>query len=308
LSSDVSDIVGHPCSIDSWIFEPPASARALLFAIPGGTYTKGYWHLEVSGRSGYSFAERMVAAGFAVAAVDNFGTGSSTRPASGDDAGLVAMADANAAVAERLRSRFPGLPVIAVGHSMGGALAVLQQARHRSFGCLAVLGYGYQPLAGLSEDLSDEQLLAESAARFSRLLGPCPDGYYSVDRLMLRPQFHFDDVPDDVVLADDAQATVLPRAAMHTVGAAPIGRSLASTVDVPVFQGWGDRDNTPDPHRDGAYFTSCPDYTLFVLPRSGHCHNFAGTRQAMWDRLVAWQGLSRSYMSPPAIRTIAPET
>jgi len=288
LSFDVSGTVGHPCTIASWIFKPPVPARALLFAIPGGTYTKGYWHLEVPGRSGYSFAERMVAAGFAVAAVDNFGTGSSTRPSSGDDAGLVAMADANAAVAAQLRSRFPGLPVIGVGHSMGGALAVLQQARHRSFDYLAVLGYGYQPLAGLSEDLPDEQLLAESAARFSQLLGPCPDGYYSVDRSMLRPQFHFDDVPDDVVLADDARATVLPRAAMHTVGAAPIGRPPASTVDVPVFQGWGERDNTPDPHRDGAYFSSCPDYTLFVLPRSAHCHNFASTRQVMWDRLVTW--------------------
>jgi pimeloyl-ACP methyl ester carboxylesterase len=289
-SFDVSDTVGHVCSIASWIFEPAAPARALLFAIPGGTYTKGYWHLEVPGRSGYSFAERMVAAGFVVAAVDNFGTGSSTRPPSGDDAGLVAMADANAAVAARLRSRFPDLSVIGVGHSMGGALAVMQQARHRSFDYLAVLGYGYQALAGLSEDLPDEQLLTESAARFSQVGFRCSDGYYTVDRPMLRSQFHFDDVPDDVVLADDAQATVLPRAALHAVSAAPIGRPLASEVDVPVFQGWGERDNTPDPHRDGAYFSSCPDYTLFVLPRSGHCHNLATTRQAMWDRLIAWAG------------------
>jgi pimeloyl-ACP methyl ester carboxylesterase len=288
LSFDVSDTVGHPCSIASWIFEPSAPARALLFAIPGGTYTKGYWHLEVPGRSGYSFAERMVQAGFVVAAVDNFGTGSSTRPSSGDDAGLAAMADANAAVGAQLRSRFPRLPVIGVGHSMGAALTVMQQARHRSFDYLAILGYGYQPMAGLSEDLPNEELLAESAARYSQMFSVCPDGYYTMDRRMLRDSFHFNDVPDDVVLADDAQATVLPRAALHAVAATPIGRPLASTVDVPIFQGWGERDNTPDPHRDGAYFNSCPDYTLFVLPRSGHCHNFATTRQAMWDRLIAW--------------------
>jgi hypothetical protein len=140
----------------------------------------------------------------------------------------------------------------------------------------------------LSADLPDERLLAESAARFSRLGFPCSDGYYTVDRLMLRSQFHFHDVPDDVVQADEARATVLPRAALHAVSAAPTGRFLAAAVDVPVFQGWGERDNTPDPHRDGAYFTSCPDYTLFVLPGSGHCHNLATTRQAMWDRLTAW--------------------
>jgi len=33
--------------------------------------------------------------------------------------------------------------------------------------------------------------------------------------------------------------------------------------------------------RDGAFFSHCPDYTLFVLPRSGHCHNFASTRRAL---------------------------
>jgi pimeloyl-ACP methyl ester carboxylesterase len=288
LRFDVSAAVGRTCSIASWIFEPPAPARALLFAIPGGTYTKAYWHLEIPGRPGYSFAERMVEAGFAVAAVDNFGTGASTRPPSGDDAGLEPMADANAAVAAQLRSRFPHTPMIGLGHSMGGALVVMQQARSRSFDSLAVLGYGYQPLPGLSGDLPDGQLLAESAARFSQLPDPCPDGYYTMDRSALRPQFHFDDVPDDVVMADDAQATVLPRAALHAVAATPIGRPLASAVDVPIFQGWGERDNTPDPHRDGAYFSSCSDYTLFVLPRSGHCHNFATTRAAMWDRLVAW--------------------
>lgn len=288
LRFDVSAAVGYPCSIASWIFEPPAPARALLFAIPGGTYTKAYWHLEIPGRSGYSFAERMTEAGFTVAAVDNFGTGASTRPPSGDDAGLVPMATANAAVAAQLRSRFPHVPMIGLGHSMGGALAVMQQARSRSFDRLAVLGYGYQPLAGLSEDLPDEQLLAESAARFSQLPDPCPDGYYTMDRSALRPQFHFDDVPDDVVTADDAQATVLPRAALHAVAATPVGRPLAARVDVPVFQGWGERDNTPDPRRDGAYFGSCTDYTLYVLPRSGHCHNLATTREAMWDRLAAW--------------------
>jgi pimeloyl-ACP methyl ester carboxylesterase len=291
LRFDVSAAVGRPCSIASWIFEPPAPARALLFAIPGGTYTKAYWHLEIPGRSGYSFAERMVEAGFGVAAVDNFRTGASTRPPSGDDAGLVPMADANAAVAAQLRSRFPRAPMIGLGHSMGAALAVMQQARSRSFDCLAILGYGYQPLAGLSEDLPDGQLLAESAALFSQLPNPCPDGYYTMNRSLLRSQFHFDDVPDDVIMADDAQATVLPRAALHTVAATPTGRPLASTVDVPIFQGWGERDNSPDPHSDGAYFGSCTDYTLYVLPRSGHCHNLATTRAAMWDRLVAWAGV-----------------
>ncbi|SQD98944.1 hypothetical protein FMEAI12_5010005 [Parafrankia sp. Ea1.12] len=33
----------------------------LLFCLPGGSYTKAYWHLEVPGRTGYSFGEHMAA-------------------------------------------------------------------------------------------------------------------------------------------------------------------------------------------------------------------------------------------------------
>jgi len=30
--------------------------------------------------------------------------------------------------------------------------------------------------------------------------------------------------------------------------------------------------------------------TLVVLPGSAHCHNFAGTREVLWDRLANWAG------------------
>ena len=30
--------------------------------------------------------------------------------------------------------------------------------------------------------------------------------------------------------------------------------------------------------------------TLYVLAGSAHCHNMAGTRQRLWDRLLGWCG------------------
>ncbi len=274
-------------SIAAWEFLPDSTPRALLFAIPGGTYRKDYWHMAIPGHPGYSFAEHMVGHGYAVVAVDNYGTGDSTRPASGDDATLENMAAANARVAAELRSRRPDVPLVGVGHSMGAALSVMQQAQHRSFDAIAPLGYGYQPLAGFDDTLALDAQLAASAERFSAM-APCPDGNYEIDRDLLRPQFHWDDVPDAVIAADNAVATVLPRPALHVVGTTPTGRPYAAAVDVPVFQAWGERDNTPNPHGDGAFFTSCPDYTMFVLPQSCHCHNFASTRHQLWDRLAGW--------------------
>jgi pimeloyl-ACP methyl ester carboxylesterase len=188
----------------------------------------------------------------------------------------------------RSRSRFPGLPLVGVGHSMGGCLAVMQQAEHGSFDAVATLGYGFQPLAGLSADGSEACLLAETAARFAQMPVECTAGYYVMDRSLLRSSFYRDDVPADVVAADERLATLLPRAALHRVAATPLGAQLAAAVTVPVFQAWGEYDNTPNPHRDAAFFASCPDYTLYVLAGSGHCHNLAGRRHDLWRRLCGW--------------------
>ncbi len=290
VSFDVSGSVpvAGRSTIAGWLFTPAGHPRGVLMAIPGGTYAKDYWHLEIPGRPGYSFAEYCAAQGYLVLAVDNLGTGESSRPPDGDAVGLTEMGRANAAVARAMRDRFPALPLVGVGHSMGGCLAVMQQAGQRSFDALAVLGYGYQPLAGLSADGPEAALLAETAARFAGMPVECRDGYYLMDRALLRSSFYLDDVPPEVVAADEQVATVLPRAALHRVAATPLGRESAAAVDVPVFQAWGEHDNTPDPHGDARYFTSCPDYTLYLLTGSAHCHNFAGRRHEMWRRICSW--------------------
>lgn len=292
VTFEVSDSVPFPgpTTIAAWQFRPPESTppRALLLAIPGGTYAKDYWHVAIDGHPGYSFAEYVAAQGYLVVAVDNLGTGESTRPPDGDAVGLAEMSGANAAVVRTLRSRLPTLPVVGVGHSMGGCLAVRQQAEHRSFDAVAVLGYGYQPLAGLSGGGSDAELLAETAARFAAMPAACADGYYDMDRGLLRSSFYADDVPPEVVAADEQVATVLPRAALHRVAATPLGRDTAAAVDVPLFQAWGENDNTPDPHRDAQYFPSCVDYSLYVLGGAAHCHNFASRRHDLWRRLCLW--------------------
>lgn len=57
---------------------------------------------------------------------------------------------------------------------------------------------------------------------------------------------------------------------------------------MPVFLGYGEVDVSPDPHQDAACYRSSSDVTLYVLAASAHCHNMAGTRQRLWDRLLGW--------------------
>ena len=86
--------------VSTWVFPPvdPSARVPVLCCLPGGSYTKAYWHLEVPGRVGYSFAEHMAARGMLVVAVDHLGTGESSHPPRAVDLTPSVVAGANAAV------------------------------------------------------------------------------------------------------------------------------------------------------------------------------------------------------------------
>src|SRR5262249_3998850 len=90
VDSDVTDAVrlGEPSLVRGTVFVPPSadggSPSGILVAVPGGTYTRDYWNLVVPGHSGYSFADYFARRGHVVIALDNLGTGASSRPRDGD--------------------------------------------------------------------------------------------------------------------------------------------------------------------------------------------------------------------------------
>ncbi len=63
----------------------------------------------------------------------------------------------------------------------------------------------------------------------------------------------------------------------------------APQVDVPVFLAFGNAlDVSPNPYAEPANYTGSPDVTLYLVPKSGHCHNFASHRGRLWDRIARW--------------------
>jgi pimeloyl-ACP methyl ester carboxylesterase len=155
---DVSDAVPFEGRhrVSTWVFAPAKTSERMpvLFCLPGGSYTKAYWHLEVPGHPGYSFAEHMAAQGMLVVAVDHLGTGESSNEARAIDLTPEVVAGANAAVfTEVLTGAANGTlvpdvgplavgPTVGVGHSMGAMLTIVQQSLHQSFDAIAPLGYG----------------------------------------------------------------------------------------------------------------------------------------------------------------------
>lgn len=293
LTVDITTSEGEDALLAASWFEPvPGSPpRPTLVCLPGGTYTRGYFDLEVPGHPGYSFARIAAEEGFGVLTLDQLGTGASSRPDA--EVGLTDQADAVAATLDRLRHQ--GVldpPLVAVGHSMGGYVAMRQQASHRSYDTLAILGTTNREVAPLSLPPEAVALAATPdgrAALVARALAAMPDRYVDGERSPMRRWFHLDDVPSEVIEADDAATlTCVPRLAGAESTVPGITVDDAAAIEVPVLLAYGEVDVSPDPHAEPTCFARCPDLTLVVLPGSGHCHHMAGTRRQLWDRILGW--------------------
>lgn len=275
-----------------WPVEQP---RAVLVCWPGGSYSRAYWDFQVDGRNGYSFAEHMTARGFTVVAVDPLGVGESSRPADVDLVTLETMTDAANDAVRQLRDRLApaGVPVIGIGHSLGGCLTLVEQARHGSYDAVANLGFthGAKPIHAPDSAGPDPEAVAVAVEHAKAFFGGLwDDGYALAPREPNHAWLHDPDVPADVIAEDDRQASAWPR--QSYVGALLAGHSASYAADVssPVFVAFGEHDVPERPHDDVGYYSTSGDVTLMVLPESAHCHNFAGTRALLWDRLADWAG------------------
>ena len=290
--------------------------RAVLVCWPGGSYSRAYWDMHIPGQPGYSFAEHMTDRGFVVIAVDPLGVGASSRPSDVDAVNLETMAAAAAEFVRQLRtllaageldSRLAPLedvPLVAVGHSLGGCLAIVEQALHGSYDAVANLGFTHGgkevvengPASGQNEDAATPMQVAIDQAKAFLATG-WDAGYGAAPRAPHHGWLHAADVPAEVIAADDEKASAWPR--QSYVGALLAGHSAtyARRLTCPVLIAFGDRDVPERPHDDVAFYRASQDVTLVVLAGSAHCHNFAATRIVLWDRLGTWAAAVADHLS-----------
>jgi Serine aminopeptidase, S33 len=286
--------------------------HAVLICWPGGSYARAYWDMHIPGHPGYSFAEHMTARGFVVLAADHLGVGASSKPADGDRVGFDTMSAAAASFVSQVREmlasgspefggrRFPSVPIIGLGHSLGACLTVVTQARHRCYDAVALLGFTHgrkevavTAVGAADGDLvNDHDALRETAIEQARAFfaDTWDDIYGSAPRAPNHAWLYAPDVPAAVIAADDAKAARWPRQAYVEALLAGHSARFAAELECPILIGFGDRDIPPDPHADVAYYPRSHDVTLYVLRNSAHCHNFASTRTQLWDRIGLWAG------------------
>lgn len=292
---DVSDVVGERAWLAATYYPTSRGADAVLVCLPGGTYSREYWDLRYPGRSGYSFADFATANGYGVVTIDPLGTGESSKPARDFDFTDIAAALARAvsALPEVTEERAPAL---AVAHSLGGYLAIVQQSLFSSYAGLAVLGCTNQHVAPLNLDAGFIARAATPEGRSElarQILAALPEPYAEAPREYLQSWFHLADVPADVVAADCVTAkSVVPRV-FGTAMIPGVVAEHAARIDVPVLVGFGVVDVSPDPRAEAGLYRSSPDLTTVVLPDSAHCHNMASSRQRLWRRVLDWAATVR---------------
>src|SRR5579875_1985642 len=302
LRLDVSAAVGETASLAATYYPAGTPNPTVLVCLPGGTYNRAYWHLDVPGYPGYNFAEYVARHGYSVVAIDPLGTGDSTKPAR--DIALADIAVAlNCAVPQLPEITCSTVPSIAVAHSLGGYLAILQQTTSACYAALAILGCTNQHVAPLN--LDPEFIAAAAtpqgrAALIDQFADMLPEPYMETSRDWLQSWFHLPDVPPAVVTADNLTTiSVAPRC--FSAAAIPGVTSIeAGLVDVPVFLGYGAVDVSPDPRAEAQFYRRSPDVTTVVVPGSAHCHNMASTRHQLWRRLLDWT--AEQLGRPPPMR------
>jgi alpha-beta hydrolase superfamily lysophospholipase len=284
---------------------PTSTPRALVFAFPGRGYSREYYDLDLAGE--YSQAAHHAARGLVLIACDHLGVGESSVP----DLNQLTMEQVAAAnhatvdsILERVRtgSLAKGVDpienrfVVGMGQSMGGCLLTVQQARHRTFDAVAILGWsGHQTV--LPVPAGATPLPLPGVNRGADPSTYPPRAYTAAD---LRYAYHWEDVPESIAVRDTEWAVGRGAGTMpgwRSATGPEVSRTMlspgvvaheAAAIAAPVFLGIAERDVCPDPHREPSAYRSARDITLFIQPRAAHMHNFAGTRQMLWDRVAKW--------------------
>lgn len=273
---------------------------AVFVAMPGAGYSRQYFDIP---EDGYSEAQHHNRRGTIVVTLDHLGVGESSVPpfevttldvvAAANDAALKSILD-------RLRdgSLAPGIGaieaacVVGAGQSMGGHVLAAMQAYHRTFDGVAMLGSsmvrtsmpsppGSAPVvvpAGTPPEEAAELFVQGTDWRYAFFWEDVPESFVDADFTGGHPVRETAPIWGSTTVPGLAAALVLPG----------VVTAEAASIDVPVLVGMGERDVCQEPIAELAAFTNATDISAIVVPRMAHMHNFAGTRQRMWDRIDAF--------------------
>lgn len=280
-----------------------------IFACPGGGYSRRYFEMRFEGHEGYNEAAWHAARGTIYIAIDHVGVGNSTIP----DLSRITFEtlaathnDCVRQITEALQAGTfaDGYPIVkplfkvGMGQSMGGGVTILAQGRYATFDAIAPCG-----VSAIHTVLPQrtQQACEYGKARFDAVAEGKARSHLETDHegIDYTYAFHWEDVPQDILYEDmkggypirdtapEFGSLTIPHCAVQMMLPGAFAADAAK-VTVPVLIANGERDTCPDPHAEAGAYPASRDITTFIVPNMAHMHNFASTREILWQRLHDW--------------------
>ena len=333
LSIDVTDAaaLGEEAHIAVTVHLPdPATMPAtpvVCFAKPGGGYSRGYYTIDLPGPARGAQADWHAARGWIFVSVDHLGVGDSSTHHDGNRLDYTTVAAASHDAERQLLAQLAagtlvdGFPpvtdplTLGIGQSMGGCLTVVQQGRYHAYDGIGVLGYSavhtHPPAAPGDDPITapwrprdtittmDPMVVVNAPQLAAATVRSGEPGGWS----RMAWGFHYRDVDDATVAADMERGDGdWPGWASKTMPTAVASSCLtpgaiapeAAAVLAPVLVAMGERDVIADPRGEPRAYLSASSVDLYICPRMGHMHNFASTRELLWQRIETWAAWVRA--------------
>lgn len=280
LTAHIEDI-----ELQATLFEPAGlNKNRVLFCLPGGGLTKDYFDLAPN----FSFINRMTDLGYSVITMDHPGIATNAFAAAHPYYTPQKSADY---LSQALASWVNDVPIIGIGHSMGGMMIMLMQGNHSPFKALGLFGSSAGGLDwGLSEDekkyINDEESFARdlealSLAKFGRPFtraGGGPSGESIV--------FGGETAELTKRLQDISCEMHSPSAMMSMMRGS--FRTEVVAINVPLFFAFGDHDIGIPPKEAPKDFINTPSTELVVLENTGHNHFAFKSIETLCEKLDYW--------------------
>jgi len=266
----------------------PGSKKPLLFCLPGGGAGRGFFDLAPN----FSFTSLMNGLGFDVLIMDHPGTATNPLP---DYHGFLTPRQSADYITWALKTWVHDRDVIGLGHSMGGFIVTLMQARHNCFTALALLG---SSAGGLDWGLTEEELLykndpdavardqekltlAKFKTAFPKGVGGGPSG---------KSITFGGETPLLTQALRENTCELFAAGGMMSMIAGSFSEEVKA-IDIPMFFAFGDHDIGIPPRDVPKDYVNAPSTKLIILENTGHNHMAFSSIYHLATQLGDWAKL-----------------
>jgi pimeloyl-ACP methyl ester carboxylesterase len=262
-----------PRTIVGYRYDPSCTASTVVLLQHGLSYHKEAWDFP-----GYSVAQPLARAGYAVIAVDRLGYGESPLD-DGRNVTFEAYADMTNQMVTELRKEFSH--VVLGGHSAGAGVTEYTQGLYGSADAIMALGWHHRP----SDQLGQDFIAGDTVRSFQ------DDYEYFLGTPEHRAFMFYENTADPAVVdADTRAANLTPSGEIQTIGKQP-SRYAVANVKVPVFLQFSEKDRLFEPQYadfHASEFLSAPSVTVDMVPGAGHTFTLTREGIAGTARMVDW--------------------